>query len=480
MQLPCAPFAAEPTTTASAEAIPGTPRPPEGASSMRGISAFGAAALLAALPAAASAQAANQEVVVKENTTVVVKEAPKPSPVTFTPYGFVVLNAFFNDSVGNRNYPLPAPCSGGASCEGNVLFDVRQTRIGSRLAFDDTAGWTKATLSALLEVDFQGGYTGTTSISFYSPAVRLRKAYVDAAWGTESKFTLRIGQDDIIPSLLRPVSLAYIANPLFQFAGTLNGRAPMIAARYDMTPKNGLTLSAAVAAVSPQDNTAGDATISPGAAVDLGAGNRSRVPAFEGRVALGFQVGGKKMAELSGWAGWQKNRFVSPATDTNVDVNSYIFGGDMTLNVWMVNVLGSIYGAKGWDQPGSLGASQGIALTVTRPTPTSSWTIANASAIPALGGWFQVLVGPDNLVKAYGGWGGTQSPFDAYAGTLFDATAATRTVTRVQNFTWAAGLIGYAGKNWRFSAEYARSTSFFYTGNSFVQGQFSLNSQLVF
>ncbi|MEY2669344.1 MAG: hypothetical protein RJA59_1982, partial [Pseudomonadota bacterium] len=294
---------------------------------MRSISVLGAAALLAVVPAAAIAQSTGSasESVVEKNTVVVVKETPKPSPVTFTPYGFFVLNAFFNDSPGNRNYPLPAACTGGASCEGNVLFDVRQTRLGSRLSFNDTAGWTGAMLSALVEVDFQGGYTSTvaSSVAFYNPAIRLRKAYADAAWGTESKFTLRIGQDDHIVSLLRPVSLAYIANPLFQFAGTLNGRAPMIEARYDLNPKDGITLGVQVAAVNPQDNAPGDATVSPSAAVDLGAGNRSRIPAFEGRVAVGLKSGGKKMLELAGWAGWQKNRFVSPATDTNVDVNSY-------------------------------------------------------------------------------------------------------------------------------------------------------------
>lgn len=449
---------------------------------MRSLSVLGAAALLAALPVAANAQSStNQEVIVKENTTVVVKEAPKPSPVTFTPYGFFLLNTFFNDAAGSRNYPFPNQCNGGASCEGNVLFDVRQTRLGSRLAFNDTAGWTKATLSALVEIDFQGGYAGavpTGSVAFYSPVVRLRKAYADAAWdlGTDSKLTLRLGQDDHIVSLLRPVSIAYIANPLFQFAGTLNGRAPMAEIRFDVNPKNGITVNAQAAVLNPQDNTAlGDGTLSPGSAVDLGAGNRSRVPAFEGRVAVGFKNGGKKMVELAGWAGWQKNRFVSPATDTNVDTNSYIYGGDMTLNIWMVNVLGSIYGAKGWDQAGSLGASQGIALTVTRPTPTSPWTITNAAAVPAIGGWFQVLVGPDDLFKVYGGWGGTQSPADVYVGSLLAANG-----TRLQNFTWAAGLIGYAGKNWRFSAEYARSTSYFFNATNYSAGQFSINSQLVF
>jgi hypothetical protein len=206
--------------------------------------------------------------------------------------------------------------------------------------------------------------------------------------------------------------------------------------------------------------------------VDLGAGNRSRIPAFEGRVAVGWKTGGKSLVTLAGWGGFQKNRFVSPATDTNVDVNSSIIGGDLNLNIWMVNVLGSIYSAKGWDQPGSLGASQGIALSVSSTTPRA---ITGTTAVAALGGWFQVLVGPSNLFQVYGGWGGTQSPVSDYAGTLLAVSS-----TRLQNFQWAAGIIAYAGKNWRFSAEYAKDTSWAYSAKSYTTGQFSLNSQLVF
>ena len=447
---------------------------------MRRISVFGAAALLAVLPATANAQ--SQEVVVKESTTVVVKEAPKPSPFTFTPYGFFLFNAFFNDSIGARAYPLPNPCTSGVACEGNILFDVRQTRLGSRLSFNDTAGWTGATLSALVEVDFNGGYTGAVAASsagFYNPAIRLRKAYANAKWGSESMIQLRVGQDDRLISPLRPVSLAYVANPLFQNAGLLHGRAPMFQLRWDLHPKDGIAVSVAGAALNPQDNTAGDNGVSPGAAVDLGAGNRSRIPNLEGRIGVGLRSGGKNVVALGGWAGWQKNRYVSPASDTNVDANSYIFGGDLTLNVAFVQLMGEIYKAKGYDVPGSLGASQGVALSFTRPTPTT-FAISAANPVPAFGGWFQIAARPIEALQIYGGWGGTQSPFDAYAGTVFDATAATRAATRLQNFMWAAGVIGYAGKNWRFSAEYGRSTSFFLSGLSYTQGQFSINSQLVF
>lgn len=439
------------------------------------------AAALVAFPFVATAQTAPaaETAVVEKSTTVVVKEAPKASPVTFTPYGFLLFNAFFNDAVGARNYPYPTYCSGGAKCEGNILMDVRQTRLGARLAFDDTAGWTKASLAGLVEVDFQGGYTSTaaSSFGFYSPVVRLRKAYVDAGWnlGGANKLTLRIGQDDEIPAPLRPLSLAYIANPLFQYAGTLNGRAPMIAVRYDLTPKDGLAVAAVLAAVNPQDNTAGDSAISPGAAVDLGAGNRSRLPSFQGRVGAGYRSGGKTLANVNLWGGWQKDRFVSPATDTNVDVNARIIGGDVTVNYWWLQAMGTIYTARGWDQPGSLGATQGVALSVS----AAPVNITSAKAIKATGGWFQIAFGPSDLAQVYGGWGGTQTPFSELTGSILGTNALANT-SRVQNYMWALGVIGYAGKNWRFSAEYAKATSWFYSGNTATQGQFSLNSQVVF
>jgi hypothetical protein len=454
---------------------------------MTRFTALGTAALVALLPVAAHAQTATTaEAVVEKSTVVVVKEAPKPSPVTFTPYGFFVMNALFNDAFGNRNYPLPALCNAGAACEGNFLIDVRQSRIGARLAFNDTAGWTKAVLSALIEVDFNGGYAGavpTATVGFYNPVVRLRKAYMDATWGGESRLVLRVGQDDIIVSPLRATSLAYTANSLFQFAGVMNGRAPQLQVRYELAPKDGFAFSAVAGALNPQDNTACEAaapsatacTISPSVAVDLGSGNRSRMPAFQGRLTAGFRSGGKKLVDVGIWGGWQKNRFVSPATDTSMDIAAYTYGADLTLNLWIFQVLGSIYKGNGFDAAGTLGASQGIAVSVARPTPTSPYAITGLNAVPATSGWFQVLVGPSDLIQAYGGWGGTQSPFNAYTGSILAVNA-----TRVQNYMWGAGLIGYAGKNWRFSAEYARATSWFYTGRSYNQGQFSINSMIVF
>jgi hypothetical protein len=454
---------------------------------MKFLSTIVAAALLA-LPLAANAQTTNvvdQTNVVEKSTTIVVKETPKPSPVTFTPYGFILLNAFFSDAPGAKNYPLPTVCNR-AGCEGAILIDVRQTRIGARLAFDDTAGWTGATMAGVLEVDFQGNYGVPTSGTivtpsgvFYNPVIRLRKAYADAAWGKEFKFTLRLGQDDRITSPLRPLSFGYVSNTLFQFAGVLNGRAPQAQARLDLTPKDGLSFSVVAGALNPMENTGTDNGVEPGSAIDYGAGNRSRVPALEGRVAVGWRSGGMKLLEIGGWAGWQKNRYINPAPDTDVDVNTYIYGGDLDVNLGWVRAMGQIYKAYGYDVPGSLGPSQGVALSFApAPVPPPAgyrYTLIGTNAVPSFSGWFQVLVGPPTLFQLYGGWGGTQSPFNAYTGSTLAVAG-----TRVQNFMWAAGALFYAGKNWRFSAEYAKATSWFYNGNTATQGQIAVNSMLVF
>jgi len=180
------------------------------------------------------------------------------------------------------------------------------------------------------------------------------------------------------------------------------------------------------------------------------------------------------------WGGLQKERFIQTSDDTAQDSTASIIGGDLTLNLWMFQALASGYSAKGWDQPGALGASQGILPSATLVPGKTTYTINSLTAAQALGGWFQLSVRPIDAVQIYGGWGGTQSGMNQYAGTLFQSTAATAAATRVQNFTWAAGVIGYAGKNWRFSAEYARSTSYFLSSSDFSQGQFSINSQLVF
>ena len=244
--------------------------------------------ILAALPFAVHAQTtpAAQEVVVEKNTTVVVKESPKPSPVTFAPYGFILLNAFASDGpFASKIYPgqvLPCPPSGattGCNVGGSFNMTAQQTRLGLNIAFDDTAGWTKATLSGRVEMDFNGGFapTVTSSTGFYNALFRLRLAYMKATWGG---FSILAGQDYALLAPLFATSVAWQAVPIFWQAGNPWNRSPQIRVAYDANPKDGLAFGIAVAALNPSDATTdAPAGTSPGAAVDFGAGNRSRMPA---------------------------------------------------------------------------------------------------------------------------------------------------------------------------------------------------------
>jgi hypothetical protein len=452
--------------------------------------------LAAALPLAVSAQSTpvvveqsqsatvvetkKGEMVTEKSTTVAVL-AEKKSPITFTPYGFVLLNVFHNDGPVEgavKTYPRPLPCPAvgaldGCNQGGAYIMNVRQSRLGTRIAFDDSAGWTGAKLSGVFEMDFHGGFTGAGADAFYNPLLRLRLAYGQAAWGA---FSIRFGQDHRIISPLRGTSLAYAADPVFQDAGLLHGRAPMIALRLDVTPKDGFAFGLTAAALNPQEATVTLGGISPGFAGSFGAGNRSRVPNLEGRLALGIRSEGKKAVDLGFWGGWQKNRFVGNTSATNttkvdVDVDTYVYGADLTLNLWIFTVLAEIYQGYGYNVPGSIVGSQGIAFRGTTTTPVQP---LDATAVKATGGWFQLALnlGP---ILAYGGWGGTQTPFSDLTGTSLALAA-----NRVQNYMWAAGVIASAGKNWKFSLEYGNLTSWFYSGASANVGQFSVNTQLLF
>ncbi len=443
-----------------------------------------AAALLVAVPLLASAQTPAPAPAAE--TKAAAPAPDKKSPIAFTPYGFVMLNAVFNDGpfLGNKTYPgAPAPCATISSVNycavgGAFLMNANQSRIGLRIAFDDEAGWTKARLSALFEVDFGGGIAGasTSASNFYNPVLRLRKAYGDAAWGI---FSIRAGQDDRIVSPLRATSLAWIQQPLFQFSGLLHGRAPMLALRLISSPKDGFAWSVVAAALNPQDVTVTGQGQSPGFAADFGAGNRGRMPNLEGRVSAGLRSGGKKLADLGIWGGVQRNRYVVPVVaggppSTDLDVTTSIYGADLTVELWMFQLLGSIYQAKGYDAPGALG-SQGVAAAVTG---TALTVPVNAYGVKATGGWFQLNARPFEGLGLYGGFGGTQTPYSELTGTQI--VAALSENTRVQNFTWAVGAIAYAGKNWRFGAEYAVTRSWYWSGLFADGGQLAVSSQLVF
>jgi hypothetical protein len=435
--------------------------------------------ILAALPFAVQAQTppAAQEVVVEKNTTVVVREAPKPSPVTFAPYGFILLNAFASDNpFASKLYPgAVLPCPGasatvtGCSVGGSFNMTAQQTRLGLNIIFDDTAGWTKATLSGRVEMDFNGGYSATAnSTTFYNALFRLRLAYMKASWGG---FSVLAGQDYALLAPLFATSVAWQAVPIFWQAGNIWNRSPQIKVAYDSTPKDGLAFGAAVAVLNPSDATT-DVPVgtSPGAAVDFGAGNRSRMPAFEGRIYAGLRSKGVKTVELGFGGHTNTRRYISPASGKDYDVNENMLAADLEANIafitlkaeaWMGNAIDDFY--AGIVQPPIVIRTTGAGATLA---------ISKVQSVGTKGGWAQLVLSPFPFLQLTAGYG------------VEVANTAQMTgmsgATRYRNSQFAWGVIFPAGKYWRFSVEGDTTITNYYGGQNATGSMFALSSQLSF
>ncbi len=149
-----------------------------------------------------------------------------------TPYGFVLLNAFWDgNALTTHDYPGQAARvnEGGA-----FLMSARQSRIGMRLAVKDN-NWTGADLSGVLEFDFKGGHLSTASTAWYNGVMRLRLAAMTATWNTSyGKWAdPRPARSTAWSNPLFAESLAWVADPLFWQAGNLWRRAPQIRVSYN-------------------------------------------------------------------------------------------------------------------------------------------------------------------------------------------------------------------------------------------------------
>jgi hypothetical protein len=136
--------------------------------------------------------------------------------------GFIDATAFSQSrsfTFGNgQNAESPVPGSSG-SLSG---FDIRNTRFWLDLTGAQLAGnWTGG---AHLEMDFFGGYNGTSAYAQQQPIPRLRQAYM-VLENPDSGSTIKIGQmwDLMFPLDNLPDSLSHIAFPLGYGAGSIIG-----------------------------------------------------------------------------------------------------------------------------------------------------------------------------------------------------------------------------------------------------------------
>jgi hypothetical protein len=428
-----------------------------------------AAGLALALPLSALAQATPAEPAKPAEQAApagapVAEKVPAAKPaddaIKVTPYGFVLLNAFYDmDPFATKDYPGAASDTSTVDTGEAFLMSARQSRFGVRLAGKD-ALVTGADLSGVIEFDFKAGHlagTNAATTNWYNGLMRLRLAAGTATWKFEngSSFAVLFGQEYGLVNPLFAESLAWVADPLFWQAGNLWRRSPQVRLTFNGKAGDfGFTLQGAV--LSPADSfTDGDGPH----ATDFGPGNASAVPDLEARAA----INGKFGTDLGGTVGVSyhaEQRTYQNATGGSADeLDTWMLGVDAELN------LTKFLAVKAEYYTGS-GASD----TYNAPDPSIFGAEGSRDTLDTTGYWAQAVIKPAPYLSLTAGYGAAEGDED-------DITAAT---AREKNTQLAFGALVNAGKAWRFGVEFCQTETTYGNGADFDASQIAVSSQLKF
>jgi len=265
-------------------------------------------------------------------------------------------------------------------------------------------------------------------------------ASMTATWNTGAgKFSVLAGQDVGIVNTLFAESLAWVAKPLFWQAGHLWRRSPQFRGTWANTFGD-YGVSAAVAVLSPATTQAGTAVPAVTPNPDFGAGNQSRMPNIEARLA-GTAKFAPDVTAAVGLGYHMNTRRLAYGTANQLDVDGSLLGVDVDLGLTkFAQVKGEYYTGEGSDDTyNAIGASTyGTGLNVKALKSSGYW--AQLIAKPVAWAWITVGIGHGEADKA---------------------TSATN--ARIANDQLAGGLIFNAGKAWRFGVEYTQVTSEYLT-----------------
>ncbi len=391
-----------------------------------------------------------------------------PSKVTFTPYGFILTNAFMSASAfAADDYPQYV-VKPGATNDRSFLLSSRYNRIGVKIGGTEAMG---AKLNAVLEADFGFGFvvsagqnvlssTQAANFDFYKPIARMRLGYVTATWGDpDAKLTMLMGMDYGLVNPLFAVTLGYIGTPLFQNAGNLYSRSPQLKLTGELGKDNGVTAAISVSDPMDQNVFANQGTNEE--TPTLSSGNRSRVPELEARVAGRFK---SEMAsgEVGVSGGYHKERYllgtytgatastttgaITAATFTPngnwVDLDSLLGGVDAVFKFPFVEVRGEGFiGHNGDMYFAHLGQGGVNAVTAT------GGVLTNVRNKRSKGFWAQGIISPVDFIQLTGGYG-LEVPFGEDI-----IISGNNASARTRNSMASAGIIVLASKALKFSLE---------------------------
>lgn len=320
---------------------------------------------------------------------------------TITPYGFVLLNGVYNDNV---SLDLPTLLAFDKSTNvftdttTNFLMTARQTRFGLKFSND---GPNKP--EGAIEVDFFGLKGSGVSGGITQSAIRLRLAYFKLS--TE-KASFLFGQYWAPFAPLSPTSIAYVSILPLTASGNLWVRLPQVKIEYktDINEKNSVMFEAAV--LRP---FSGYFKPEVSQTEELGPGEWSGVPFFEGRISAKIQDE-TAVIGISGHIGnedFKKGTIVktSPADTVKIGKKVQSFGVALDFKVKYDKFSLCGEGFTGKNLP-MFGSNVSIELQDADGQPTTNYS-AVADIVPKAvqGGWVQASADASDAISFNAGYG---------------------------------------------------------------------------
>ncbi len=306
----------------------------------------------------------------------------EPQKLTIDTSGWLILNTYANSGALNAN-DLPRYAKGGPSDEEALGLGVRQSRLRLNIGIPSEGLLLDAKLKGLVELDFMGGNAvGTDDPSL--PLVRLRHAWVSAAWPRLGNLSVLVGQTwGIVGGPYFAQSLSHLATPRFAGAGFLYRRAPQIRVSGDVGQTFGVAYQ--VGALAPFDRAGVTADAASG--VPGPVGERAGVPNVEARLAGVYRPAPKARAELGVSGHYGKEKFSFPQTTgsaKDVTTDSRAFALDLKLELPYVQLAGGAFSGENLD----------ILYSVNGKGVVTDVATASVTNIETRGLWAQAAVTP--------------------------------------------------------------------------------------
>jgi hypothetical protein len=375
--------------------------------------------------------------------------------------GIVLFNLFSNQgTVDNMDVPTLATRAGPLDSSGSFGGTLRQSIFGFEVFGPELFG---AKTSGYVNFDVGGGFPNISN-GVNAGLVRLRTAAMHFDWKNTD---VVVGQDQLFFAPNSPTSFASLIVPALSYSGNLWAWTPQMRVehRFAVSEKSTVTLQGGIL-----DNLTGE----PPYYLDTyiwyrtpQAGERSRQPAYAGRVAYSHPVLGHTFT--LGAAGYYSRE--DYGYGRNINGYAAMLDWALPLDRWFT-LSGSFYRGQAI---GGLGGGIGRSVLYNGPLldPTTSVIPLNA-----VGGWAQLKYRPTAKLEFNAAFG-QDNPFAADVRFFTDALSyGDPTLTRNQGMF--ANAIYRPRSDLLFSLEYRRLKTFSIYDYNSTAGQVNLGMGVLF